>query len=135
MQARERHRVAHDARTMSVRSITPRCLKSGTSCAIGASIMPREQVINFRHVKPVSDVWSIGATFYHMLTGDFPREFKPDRDPMEVVLNDDIISIRERKHSIPMPLARVIDRAIGNKTKERYQTAGEMLAAMKKALP
>jgi hypothetical protein len=53
---------------------------------------------------------------------------------MEVVLNDDMISIRERKHSIPIPLAQVIDRAISNKTKDRYQTAGEMLIALQKAL-
>ena len=97
--------------------------------------MPREQVINFRRVKPVSDVWSIGATFYHMLTGEFPREFKPDRDPMEIVLNDEVVPIRQRKHSLPMPLAQVIDRAVSNQAKERYQTAGEMLEDLKGALP
>jgi serine/threonine protein kinase len=31
--------------------------------------MPREQLINFKHLKPVSDVWSMAATFYFMLTG------------------------------------------------------------------
>jgi serine/threonine protein kinase len=96
--------------------------------------MPREQVINFRHVKPVSDVWSIGATFYHMLTGDFPRDFKADRDPIEAVLNDEVISIRKRDRAVPAPVAQVIDRAISNKTKERYQTASEMFEALKKAL-
>ncbi len=37
--------------------------------------MPREQIINYKHVKPTSDVWSIAATFYHMLTGYFPYPF------------------------------------------------------------
>ncbi len=96
--------------------------------------IPREQVINFRHVKPVSDVWSIGATFYSMLTSTFPRDFKQGRDPMDVVLNDDVIPIRKRDRSITKPLAQVIDRAISNKTKERYQTAGEMLEDFRKAL-
>lgn len=96
--------------------------------------MPREQVINFRRVKPVSDVWSIGATFYYMLTGQFPREFTKGRDPMEVLLNDEVISIRKRDRSIPMALAQVIDRAISNKTKERYQIAGEMLEDLKQTL-
>jgi pSer/pThr/pTyr-binding forkhead associated (FHA) protein len=34
--------------------------------------IPREQLINFKYVKPVSDVWSMGATIYNMLTGTFP---------------------------------------------------------------
>ena len=34
--------------------------------------MPREQVTNFKFVKPVSDVWSMGATFYNILTDQFP---------------------------------------------------------------
>ena len=34
--------------------------------------IPREQITNFKYVKPVSDVWSMGATIYNMLTGHFP---------------------------------------------------------------
>ena len=31
--------------------------------------MPREQLTSFRTVRPVSDVWSMAATLYHLLTG------------------------------------------------------------------
>ena len=51
-----------------------------------------------------------------------------------MILNDDIVPIRKRDRSIPKPLAQVIDRAIHNKTKERYQTAGEMLEDLNQAL-
>lgn len=40
-----------------------------------------------------------------------------------------------QKAETNQPKAQVIDRAISNKTRERYQTAGEMLDALKKALP
>ena len=43
--------------------------------------MPREQITNFKYVKPVSDVWSMGATIYNMLTGAFPYPFSKERDP------------------------------------------------------
>jgi pSer/pThr/pTyr-binding forkhead associated (FHA) protein len=96
--------------------------------------IPREQLINFKYVKPVSDVWSMGATIYNMLTGQLPYEFSQDRDPINVVLNDDVIPIRQRDRSMPKPLAQIIDRAIHSETKERYQTAGEMLEDFNQAL-
>ncbi len=96
--------------------------------------IPREQLINFKYVKPVSDVWSMGATIYNMLTGQLPYEFSEGRDPIHVVLNDDVIPIRQRDRSIPKPLAQIIDRAIHSETRERYQTAGEMLEDLNQAL-
>ena len=38
-------------------------------------VMPREQVTNFKYVRPVSDVWSMGATFYNMVTGKIEIRF------------------------------------------------------------
>ena len=58
--------------------------------AIGGTYdyMPREQLTNFKNTLPVSDVWSLGATFYRVLTG-CPRPCPEGRDPMEVVLRDE----------------------------------------------
>ena len=97
--------------------------------------MPPEQIINFKYVKPVSDVFSMGATMYYLLTGAFPFEFPAKRDPMDVILNDDVIPIRKRGHSIPKPLAAAIDRAVTKKHKDRFLDAGEFLAALKIATP
>src|SRR6266853_1956761 len=96
--------------------------------------MPREQVINFRLVKPVADVWSLGATFYCMLTGQLPRDFPRGVDPMELVLGGRIVPIRERDASIPKKLAEVIDRSLAVNPKERYQDAAQMHDALVKAL-
>ena len=82
--------------------------------------MPREQVINFRQVKPVTDVWSLGATFYCMLTGQIPRDFPRGVDPMEVVLGSRIVPIRERDASLSKKLAAVIDHSLVVNPKERF---------------
>jgi hypothetical protein len=97
--------------------------------------MPREQITNFKYVKPVSDVWSMGATIYNLLTGTFPYPFSKDRDPIDVILNDDIVPIGQRDKTLPRNLCAVLDKALEKKAKDRYQTAAEMLAAMKKSLP
>jgi eukaryotic-like serine/threonine-protein kinase len=85
--------------------------------------MPPEQIINFKYVKPVSDVFSMGATLYYLLTGAFPFDFPAKRDPMDVILNDEVVPIRKRVASIPKPLAAAIDGAVAKKHKDRYGDA------------
>ncbi len=90
--------------------------------------LPREQLINYRFSRPVSDVWSLGATFYCMLTGQLPRDFPPGRDPIEIILRGGIVPIRKRDPGIPRKLAEVIDRALEEKVNDRYQTADDFLS-------
>jgi hypothetical protein len=95
--------------------------------------MPREQVIQFKHVKPTSDIWSMGATLYNMLTSQTPHDFPRGRDPIEIILRGGIIPIRRRDRSIPKKVAEVIDRALLNSPSDRYQDAAEMREALAKA--
>lgn len=95
--------------------------------------MPREQVTNFKRVEPVTDVWSMGATFYNMLTGKFPRDFPRGRDPIEILLHDSAVPIRRRDPRIPTKVAEVIDRALADKTSDRYPTAAEFKDALETA--
>jgi eukaryotic-like serine/threonine-protein kinase len=96
--------------------------------------IPHEQITNFKYVKPVSDVWSMGATIYNMLTGTFPYPFSNERDPIDVILNDDVVPICKRDKTVPAALAGVLDTALAKNVKERYQTATELLEALKHAL-
>lgn len=96
--------------------------------------MPHEQITNFKYVKPVSDVWSMAATFYNMLTGTVPYEFSKGRDPIDVILNEDPVPIRERDKTVPSKLGAVLDRALAKKARDRYQTASDLAAALTSAL-
>jgi serine/threonine-protein kinase len=92
--------------------------------------MPREQLTNFKLVKPVSDVWSAGATLYFLLTGQVPRDLGPDDDPLDVILSGKVVPVRRRDPSIPKGLADVVDRAVRDKTADRFQTADEFRKAL-----
>lgn len=96
--------------------------------------MPREQIVSFKYVKPVTDVWSLGATFYAILTGQVPRDIPEGKDPIDVILHGNIIPIRKRDSGIPKGVAEVIDRALSDNITERYQNAGEMRKALEKVL-
>jgi len=108
---------------------------SGMSVTGGHSgtpvFMPPEQIINFKYVKPVSDVFSMGASIYYLLTGEYPFMFSKGRDPLDVVLNDETVPIHKRITSLSKGLAIAIDRSLSKKTKERFQDAGEMLKGFK----
>jgi serine/threonine protein kinase len=96
--------------------------------------MPREQVTNFKYVKPVSDVWAMGATLYNMMTARYPRNFVRGSDPIEVILHGEIVSIADRLPGLPRRVVEVIDRSLANKANDRYQNAGEFLQALSRVL-
>jgi hypothetical protein len=96
--------------------------------------MAREQLINYKFVKPVSDVWSMGATLYFMLTEQYARDFLQGKDPVEVILGGGVVPIRKRDPSIPEKVAEVIDKAVADKPNDRYQTAAEFRQALAKVL-
>jgi hypothetical protein len=96
--------------------------------------MPREQITNFKDFKPSGDVWAMGATFYNVLTGKYPREFRRGQDPVDVILKGLIVPIRQRDPGIPASVAEVIDRALVDDPAGRYQNAGEMRKALGRVL-
>ncbi len=96
--------------------------------------MPRDQVVNFKRMTFAGDVWSMAATFYNMLTGQYPRDFRRGKDPMDIILNGQIIPIRTRDSGIPRGVAKVVDRALSNDAKARPQNAEAMRKALEKVL-
>jgi len=108
---------------------------TATGFAAGTlQFMPREQLTNFRLLRPGSDVWSMGATVYYMLTLRYVRDFQAAKDPLAVVLGGNVVPIRDRKPQIPAALAEVVDRAVDDDLARRYSSATEFRDALRKAL-
>jgi len=94
--------------------------------------MPPEQIVNFKYVKPVSDVWSFAATLYHLLTGKFPYRFDPKRDPIDIILNENPVPIRDRLPGLAKEIATTIDKALVRNPKDRFPDAGKLLTSLSK---
>jgi len=108
---------------------------TATGFAAGTlQFMPREQLTNFRLLRPASDVWSMGATVYYMLTLRYVRDFLAAKDPLAVVLGGNVVPIRDRQPQIPAALAEVVDRAVDDDLARRYSSATEFRDALRKAL-
>lgn len=96
--------------------------------------MPREQLTNFRQVRPVSDVWSMAATIYFLLTAEYARDFKSKPDPLAVILRGGVVPIRDRDPFLPDDLANVIDKALEDDPQQRYPDAGAFVKALRAVL-
>ena len=108
---------------------------TATGAAAGTlSFMPREQITSFRRLRPVSDVWSMGATLYYMLTGQPTRDFDRRKDPLAVVLEGGVVPLRERAPHLPAAVAAVVDRALHDDIAARYPSGAELRDALRGAL-
>jgi serine/threonine-protein kinase len=102
--------------------------------------MPPEQVLDCRFVKPPGDLYAVAASLYWMLTGEFVRDFEARdvrgelKDPYLIILEGPIVPLRQRDPSIPLPVARVIEKALAREPEDRFETATEMSRALRKAL-
>jgi serine/threonine protein kinase len=87
---------------------------------------PREQITHYKYLYPATDVFSMAAVFYEMLTGAHVRDgfgemFTAARDKgrlpgisdyLYVISNHPVRPIRERNPAVPEPVAAVLDRAL-----------------------
>jgi eukaryotic-like serine/threonine-protein kinase len=89
--------------------------------------MPPEQADASRGtVNPASDVYSIGAVIYAMITGRPPFQAASAIDVMMQVLSSDPVPPRRLNSTVPVALDAVVMRCLRKDAKQRYQTAAEL---------
>ena len=108
--------------------------------------MPPEQITNFKGAKPYTDVYAMGVTLYHLITGKFPYNFprrkellemisrgKKIRDPVDIILGDDKpIPIEKRAKDIPEDLAKAINKTIKKDASKRFDSADKFKKAIER---
>lgn len=96
--------------------------------------MSPEQISNINEVDARSDLYSIGMTAYEMFAGSLPfTETDTDFDIMRKVVEGTIPPPDEYNSDIPSGLAQWVMGAVKKEQGDRYQTAEEMLRALREA--
>jgi serine/threonine protein kinase len=88
--------------------------------------MSPEQILGKRP-DPRSDIFSLGALFYELLTGEKPFDAPTLPDVFDRILGADPAPIRDMTPAVAEELTRILSRMMRKKIAERYGTVDELL--------
>jgi TolB-like protein/tetratricopeptide (TPR) repeat protein len=80
-----------------------------------------------------SDIFSLGTVLYEMLTGQVPFDGPHPAAVLYAITNQTPAPIRNHNRSVSEPLARVVERALEKNPEDRFDSATEMLGALRAA--
>jgi len=95
--------------------------------------MPYEQVLNARFVDGRSDIFALGATLYHLLTGRVPFVGETHAEVVALKERGDYTPASELNRSVPADLDRILARMLARDPRKRFQTASELVVVLEKS--
>ncbi len=72
----------------------------------------------------------MGATLYHLLTGRYAYNFRPEVAPLVAILEEPIIPLRTVRPLIPASVAEVVAVAMRKDPADRFSSAHAMRDAL-----
>ncbi|MFQ6008752.1 MAG: protein kinase, partial [Candidatus Zixiibacteriota bacterium] len=103
--------------------------KEGTTLGTVAYMSPEQtQGTDIDHQ---TDIWSLGAVIYEMLTGEPP--FKGDYEQAVIysILNEEPKPLYDFRDDVPHKLAQLVDKALQKASKERHENMAELQEALR----
>jgi serine/threonine-protein kinase len=91
------------------------------------------EMVTGRPVDARSDLFSVGAIFYHLLTGEMPFPGNSPLSVMHHVLKSDPPPVSAVNSQVSVGIERVIDKAMAKMVQQRFQSAREFSAALQKS--
>lgn len=90
-----------------------------------------EQLQTPDDVDASSDIYSLGVSFYEILTGRLPIIGNDVREVIMAILGEKPIPVSQYNHNIPKSLEKIIDKTLAKDKKERYKDAESLESDLK----
>ena len=107
-----------------------------TNMMIGTpAYLPPEQAQNAKGVDCRADIYSLGATYYEMLTGEPPYPGENTIEVLHKLFLTPVPDPRKINPDISPASAAIIMKMLAKDPKDRFQNAGELLEKMERTFP
>ena len=95
-----------------------------------ADYMAPEHILNPRNTSRGWDIYSLGCTFYQMITGIVPFPKEDTREKIMAHLRSRLIDPRIFRGDLPEELAKIITRMMAKSPMQRFQSTEEVLESL-----
>lgn len=108
--------------------------KTKTGDMLGSPVYMSPEQLKGTRVSGASDIYSLGVTFYQLLTGVLPFSGDSIANLAYQILNKKYVSVRELRPELSAGVVRVVNKALQKEPSKRYHSAVEMADAVRSLL-
>lgn len=105
---------------------------SGTASGSPPYMSPEQA--RFETLDERSDIYSLGVTFYELLSGRLPVQGSTVTETLEGIRRDEGVPLRKIRPELPAPVLSIVEKATAFRINERYASAKELVADLQRAL-
>jgi serine/threonine protein kinase len=116
----------HDGPTLS---------RSGDILGTPRYMSPEQVLLPPEDIDARTDVYSLGAVMYELLTGQPPVDGPNVMVMLRSLTDEEPVPVRERNPAVPEAVAAVCHQALANDREERYASASALAEALERCLP
>lgn len=106
---------------------------TATGAVVGTALYMSPEQIRSERFDHRTDIYSLGVTLFEMVHGRPPFEAESTMALLMMHLNEAPPDLRNLRPDIPPALVEIIEKAMQKEPGGRYQSAGEMAAALRRA--
>ena len=107
---------------------------TATGAVVGTARYMSPEVIRSEVPDERSDLYSLGVTFYEMLSGDPPFDAPSAMSLLMRHLNDPVPDLKTKRQDLPPELIRIVNKTLEKDRENRYRSAAEMAGDLRRLL-
>jgi serine/threonine protein kinase/TolB-like protein/Tfp pilus assembly protein PilF len=108
-------------------ALTRAMVNTGAGTVMGTAVYMSPEQAKGAKVDERTDLWSLGAVLYEMMTGRVPFFGETPTETISLILQKEPAPLTRYAGEVPAELERIVNKALTKNREERYQSAKDLL--------